>query len=86
MPPAKKDPEKPEEIEDVEQWNAIVSKDNVDLNVIDVYAEWCGPCMCESAPRQENIDSSVHSTQRWLFSRAGGLASSHTHSRALRWD
>ena len=58
MPPAKKDPEKPQEIEDVDQWNAIVSKDNLDLNVVDVYAEWCGPCMCES-PSAEFVSATV---------------------------
>lgn len=35
------------EIEDVETWNAVVTKDNENLNIIDVYAKWCGPCMCE---------------------------------------
>jgi hypothetical protein len=48
MPPPKVAPETPIEIEDVEQWNAITDKGNADLNVIDVYSEWCGPCMCES--------------------------------------
>ena len=36
------EPEKPVEIEDADAWNAVVSKGNKDLNVIDVYAEWCG--------------------------------------------
>lgn len=33
----------------VPQWLAIVDKANVDMNIIDVYSEWCGPCMCECA-------------------------------------
>ena len=39
----------PVEIEDMDTWNALVQKSNEDINVIDVYAKWCGPCMCESA-------------------------------------
>lgn len=37
------------EIEDMDTWNAVVKKDNENLNIIDVYAKWCGPCMCEFA-------------------------------------
>lgn len=47
MPPAKVAPETPIEIDDVAQWNQITDKGNVDMNIIDVYSEWCGPCMCE---------------------------------------
>ena len=41
------EPEKPVEIEDADAWNAVVSKGNKDLNVIDVYAEWCGPSLID---------------------------------------
>ena len=43
------EPEKPVEIEDADAWNAVVSKGNKDLNVIDVYAEWCGAFIDRSA-------------------------------------
>merc|ERR1719502_2520746 len=46
MPPAKVPPETPIEIEDVEQWMQITDKSNADMNIIDVYSEWCGPCKC----------------------------------------
>ena len=43
------EPEKPVEIEDADAWNAVVSKGNKDLNVIDVYAEWCWAFIDRSA-------------------------------------
>ena len=43
------EPEKPVEIEDADAWNAVVSKGNKDLNVIDVYAGWCGAFIDRSA-------------------------------------
>lgn len=44
MAPKKGEEDRPVEIESTEQWEAIVA--SPDLNVVDVYAEWCGPCMC----------------------------------------
>ena len=59
------EPEKPVEIEDADAWNAVVSKGNKDLNVIDVYAEWCGPCMCLiRAPPPSLRPPSRHRTHR----------------------
>ena len=46
MPPQEVRPEDPVEIEDKEQYDLITSNKSKDINVIDVYAEWCGPCRC----------------------------------------
>lgn len=43
------------EIEDMDTWNAVVKKGNEDLNIIDVYAKWCGPCMCEFARTRHRL-------------------------------
>ena len=45
---------------DQEQWEAITSKENLDINIIDVYAEWCGPC--KSIP--QGARSALHIRQR----------------------
>ena len=45
------------EIEDMDTWNAVVKKGNEDLNIIDVYAKWCGPCMCEFARTRHRLAS-----------------------------
>ena len=48
---------------DQEQWEAITSKENLDINIIDVYAEWCGPC--KSIPQGERSAlRPAHSCQR----------------------
>ena len=43
----KGEPERPIEITTQEQWLELTEgKGNHDMNVVDIYAEWCGPCVC----------------------------------------
>ena len=65
------EPEKPVEIEDADAWNAVVSKGNKDLNVIDVYAEWCGAFIDRSAcmSRDESNVPRIFGLLRFAFVR-----------------
>ena len=48
-----KEPHEPVEIEDLAHWNAILA--TKDINVIDIYAEWCGSCACLVGTSYRNI-------------------------------
>lgn len=69
-------PEDPVEIENFEEWDAITNKANKglkgNLNVIDCYAQWCGPCKCASAcgtQRQRDRERQRHRPPRHIRTR-----------------
>ena len=72
-------PEDPVEIASFEEWDAITNKTNKglkgNLNIIDVYAQWCGPCKCASVRARDASRHSETQTSRRIQIHTGGADS-----------